>query len=153
MRIRTSFLAVAAAAALAVGLVACSPAASTTSGSDGSGSSSSTSSSNQTSAPANALSGTFAGLNGKNVAGTVKIDGSTVTLAGFSSDEGPDLHIYLTTGTTEEAVSAGVQIATVAFDKDAQTFTLPAGTDASSFTDVVIHCDKAKAVFGAAPVS
>jgi hypothetical protein len=96
--------------------------------------------------------GTFMGLNGKNVAGTVTISGSDLTLTGFSSDEGPDLHIYLTTGTDEAAVSAGKEISTVAFDKDAQTFALN-GIDTSRYTDVVIHCDKAKAVFGAAPLS
>ena len=96
--------------------------------------------------------GTFMGLNGKNVKGTVTISGSELTLSGFSSDEGPDLHVYLTNGTDEAAVSAGKQIDPVAFDKDSQTFMLD-GVDASMYTDVVIHCDKAKAVFGAAALS
>ncbi|MGN7862034.1 DM13 domain-containing protein [Microbacterium sp. 22303] len=96
--------------------------------------------------------GTFMGLNGKNVKGTVTISGSELTLSGFSSDEGPDLHVYLTNGTDEAAVSAGKQIDPVAFDKDSQTFMLN-GVDASMYTDVVIHCDKAKAVFGAAALS
>lgn len=96
--------------------------------------------------------GTFMGLNGKNVKGTVTVTGSELTLAGFSSDEGPDLHVYLTNGTDEAAVSAGMQIDPVAFDKDSQSFMLN-GVDTSKYTDVVIHCDKAKAVFGAAPLS
>ncbi|MFD6700120.1 MULTISPECIES: DM13 domain-containing protein [unclassified Microbacterium] len=96
--------------------------------------------------------GTFMGLNGKKVQGTVTISGSELTLTGFSSDEGPDLHVYLTNGTDEAAVSAGKQIDPVAFDKDSQTFMLN-GVDASMYTDVVIHCDKAKAVFGAAALS
>ncbi|GAB6859454.1 DM13 domain-containing protein [Microbacterium xylanilyticum] len=96
--------------------------------------------------------GTFMGLNGKSVKGTVTISGSELTLAGFSSDEGPDLHVYLTNGTDEAAVSAGMQIDPVAFDKDSQSFMLN-GVDTSKYTDVVIHCDKAKAVFGAAPLS
>ncbi|MGN8025430.1 DM13 domain-containing protein [Microbacterium sp. 22242] len=96
--------------------------------------------------------GTFMGLNGKNVKGTVTISGSDLKLTGFSSDEGPDLHVYLTNGTDEAAVAAGKQIDPVAFDKDTQSFMLN-GVDASTYTDVVIHCDKAKAVFGAAALS
>jgi len=96
--------------------------------------------------------GTFMGLNGKNVQGTVTVSGSELMLSGFSSDEGPDLHVYLTNGTDEAAVTAGKQIDTVAFDKASQTFML-SGVDLSKYTDVVIHCDKAKAVFGAAALS
>ncbi|WP_439901879.1 DM13 domain-containing protein [Microbacterium azadirachtae] len=65
---------------------------------------------------------------------------------------GPDLHVYLTNGTDEAAVAAGKQIDPVAFDKDSQSFMLN-GVDASMYKDVVIHCDKAKAVFGAAALS
>ena len=97
--------------------------------------------------------GTFQGLNGKNVAGTATLSGSTLTLSGYSSDQGPDLHIYLTNGTTESDVSEGVEISSVAYNQMSQTFTLPNGTNASMYKDVVIHCDKAKAVFGAAALS
>ena len=93
--------------------------------------------------------GTFAGLNDKTVAGTVTIDGDTLTLEGFSSDEGPDLHLYLAKGTDEAAVEAGAELGDVAFDEASQTFSLE-GVDVEGYTDVVVHCDKAKAVFGAA---
>ncbi|MGB3375584.1 MAG: DM13 domain-containing protein [Microbacterium sp.] len=96
--------------------------------------------------------GEFAGLNGKSVAGTVTIENGTITLADFSSDEGPDLHIYLTNGTDEAAVGEGMQVDAVAFDEASQTFTLE-DADVSAYTYVVIHCDKAKAVFGAAELS
>jgi ABC-type oligopeptide transport system substrate-binding subunit len=96
--------------------------------------------------------GTFSGLNGKKVSGTVSVSADSIVLSGFSSDEGPDLHIYLTDGTDESAVTAGKEISTVAFDKAAQTFSLD-GVDISQYSDVVIHCDKAKAVFGAATLS
>lgn len=99
------------------------------------------------------LTGTFTGLNGKMVAGTVSVDGSMVKLTGYSSDEGPDLHLYLANGTTEQAVRSGVQISPVAYDKATQTFTLPSGVDAAMYTDLVVHCDKALAVFGAAKLS
>ncbi|MGF0117925.1 DM13 domain-containing protein [Promicromonospora sp. Marseille-Q5078] len=93
--------------------------------------------------------GSFAGLNDKSVEGTVTVEGDTVTLSGFSSDEGPDLHLYLANGSDEAAVAAGTELGTVAYDEAEQTFTLD-GVDAAEFTDVVVHCDKAKAVFGAA---
>lgn len=93
--------------------------------------------------------GTFAGLNDKSVEGTVAVEGDTLTLEGFSSDEGPDLHLYLANGTDEAAVDAGTELGEVAWDEASQTFVLD-DVDASGFTDVVVHCDKAKAVFGAA---
>jgi hypothetical protein len=93
--------------------------------------------------------GTFAGLNGKKVAGTATVADGKVTLSGFSSDEGPDLHLYLTNGTDEAAVTAGKTLGKVSYDTAAQTFEL-GGIDASTFDTVVVHCDKAKAVFGAA---
>ncbi|WOX14794.1 DM13 domain-containing protein [Streptomyces sp. N50] len=96
--------------------------------------------------------GMFAGLNGKKVTGAAKVGGSGVTLSGFSSDEGPDLHVYLTNGTDEAAVSAGKQLGGVKFDEKSQTFALN-GADAAMYSTVVIHCDKAKAVFGAAKLS
>ncbi len=97
-------------------------------------------------------SGTFAGLNGKKVAGTVTVADGKVTLSGFSSDEGPDLHLYLTNGDDEAAVTAGKTLGEVSYDTASQTFEL-GDIDASTFDTVVVHCDKAKAVFGAAGLS
>ncbi|MFD4558503.1 DM13 domain-containing protein [Streptomyces sp. NPDC058469] len=96
--------------------------------------------------------GMFAGLNGKKVSGSAQVSGTGVKLSGFSSDEGPDLHVYLTNGTDEAAVSAGKQLGAVKFDAKSQTFALN-GVNASMYSTVVIHCDKAKAVFGAAKLS
>lgn len=137
--------------ALGLTLAGCSSSGSTGTSND-TKSSSSASSSSSTETKSVKLAGDFKGLNGKNVAGSVTIEGTQIALAGFSSDEGPDLHIYLTNGTDEAAVSAGKQIDAVAFDQATQTFTLD-GVDASQYTHVVIHCDKAKAVFGAAELS
>lgn len=106
-----------------------------------------------TSAMMHSATGAFAGLNGKKVAGTATVADGKVVLAGFSSDDGPDLHIYLSGGTDESAVTAGKEIGKIVFNQASQTFTIPSGVDPSSFKDVVIHCDKAKAVFGAAPLA
>lgn len=96
--------------------------------------------------------GTFAGMNDKSVEGTVTVEDGTVTLSGFSSDEGPDLHLYLANGTDEAAVAAGVELGEVAFDEAEQTFTLDdlGGMGVEDYTDVVVHCDQAEDVFGAA---
>lgn len=96
--------------------------------------------------------GTFHGLNGKQVKGKVTVDGHAVKLSGFSSDEGPDLHLYLTNGTGEAAVGKGTELGKVSFDDSSQSFDLK-NAMVSHFTDVVVHCDKAKAVFGAAALS
>ena len=78
-------------------------------------------------------SGTFAGLNGKQVAGEVTLSGTALTLSGFSSDEGPDLHLYLAKGTTEADVKGGVRLGAIAYDKAAQRFTIPAGVSSAEF--------------------
>lgn len=149
---RKTLLLAATAVALTAGLTACSAGAGADTANQASSSSSSSSSSNSTPAASDDRTGTFSGLNKMTVAGTATISDGTLTLAGFSSDEGPDLHVYLTNGTDESAVSAGKQISTVSYDKASQTFDLK-GIDTSSYTDVVIHCDKAKAVFGAAALA
>lgn len=138
----------AAALALAAALSGCTAGA----GSASDSTPSSTSSSSSSTATTDSRTGTFAGLNDKKVAGTVTIDGGTLTLAGFSSDEGPDLHVYLANGTDEAAVSAGKEIKGVAWNEADQTFSLN-GIDSAGYTNVVIHCDKAKATFGAATLS
>ncbi|MCD2498161.1 DM13 domain-containing protein [Microbacterium nymphoidis] len=160
MRTRMALGTAAAAIVLAAGLSGCTSMADSGSGMSASEPTAmSTMSASQPSAMSTTddavtmmKSGTFMGLNDKMVSGTVTIEDGKLTLSGFSSDEGPDLHVYLTNGTDEAAVTAGMMIDKVAFDKADQTFAL-SGVDLSKYTDVVIHCDKAKAVFGAAALS
>lgn len=146
MRTKPFFAAGISAVALTAALAGCSTSATTSSGGP---------STDHATAPASSvhLTGTFVGDNGKKAAGKVTIDGDTITLTGFSSDQGPDLHLYLANGTSESETTAGVEIASVAWDKSSQTFTIPSGTDASKYTYLVEHCDKALAVFGDAPLS
>lgn len=99
---------------------------------------------------ASARSGTFEGLGGKHVAGKVNLAAGEVTLSQFSSDAGPDLHIYLTNGSDASAVSAGAELGSVASDQAAQTFSI-SGVDASKYDTVVIISDTA--VFGAAKLA
>lgn len=142
-----------ATVALAVGLSACSADSAEMTAEPQSQSQTSDQSSDQMSdQDGQSLMGSFAGLNDKKVAGDVVIEGDTVTLSGFSSDEGPDLHLYLTNGTDEDAVAAGMVLGAVAFDQESQTFMLD-GVDPADYANIVVHCDKAKAVFGAAELS
>jgi len=99
-----------------------------------------------------AREGTLAGLNGKNVEGTVTIADGKVEVTGFSSDEAPDLHLYLANGSDSAAVMAGTSLGEVTPDDATQTFDLN-GVDPADYDTVVIHCDKAKAVYGAAQLS
>lgn len=143
MKMRFSALSVAGAVALALALTGCASAAPSTP--------------DATNTPveqpaADARTGSFEGLNDKNVAGTVSVSATQIVLSGYSSDEGPDLHIYLTNGTDEAAVSAGVDVSTVAFDSESQSFDLT-GIDVSKYDTVVIYCNKVNATFGAASLS
>ncbi len=138
-------LAATAALALALSLSACSSPSTDTGTSPAP-------SMSQSTAMGMEKSGDFMGLNEKTVKGSVTVSDTELTLSGFSSDEGPDLHVYLTTGTDEDAVTAGKMVDAVSFDTASQTFTLT-GVDTADYTYVVIHCDKAKAVFGAAKLS
>lgn len=143
---------------IALALAACSSSKEMQPGSAMSQSSSAPAMSQSTPPPAMSHSmtsshtGTFEGLNDKHVAGTAAVSDAQIVLSGFSSDAGPDLHIYLASGSDENAVAAGKEIGSIAFDKPSQTFSI-SGVDASKYTTVVIHCDKAKAVFGAATLT
>jgi hypothetical protein len=143
---------------IALALAACSSSKETQPGSAMSQSSSAPAMSQSMPPPAMSRSaastrtGTFEGLNDKHVVGTAAVSDAQIVLSGFSSDAGPDLHIYLANGSDENAVAAGKEIGSIAFDKPSQTFST-SGVDASKYTTVVIHCDKAKAVFGAATLT
>ncbi|OHU30418.1 hypothetical protein BKG76_01205 [Mycobacteroides franklinii] len=98
---------------------------------------------------ASTRTGSFTGVDGKHVSGTVTIANGQLKLTGFSSDKGPDLHIYLTKGSDQNAVSAGKELGMVASDTASQTFDI-GGVDTSMYDTVLINCDKAKEAFGAA---
>lgn len=146
-------LAATAALSLALALAACSPPDSME---DTKPESSMSQSSDDAAAKAETASGgksgEFMGLNEKNVSGSVTVTADEIALSGFSSDEGPDLHVYLAKGTDEAAVTAGMLVDAVSFDTASQTFDLD-DVDTADYTYVVIYCDKAKAVFGAAELS
>lgn len=150
---RTKALTTAALPALGLALGLTLSACGSSGGSSASGSStmhpSMSHSSSASSAAMMTRTGTFMGDNGKHVAGTVKVSDSEITFSGFSSDEGPDLHVYLTNGSAESDIASGKEIDSIAFDQASQSFKV-SGVDVASYSTVVIHCDKANAVFGSA---
>lgn len=99
-----------------------------------------------------ASTGMFEGVGGKMVTGTVELSGSKLILKDFASDEAPDLHVYLTNGSTETDVEAGMELGKVRYDQAMQEFALDE-MQAGMYNTVVIHCDKAKTVYGAASLS
>lgn len=133
--------------ATALALSACSSTGSSDADMSSQAMSSMASSSMSASSMSSMQEGTFKGMNGKMVKGTATVENGMVTLSGFSSDEGPDLHLYLADGDDEAAVNAGTELGKVDAGMASQTFKLPEGAMGK---DVVVHCDKAKAVFGAA---
>lgn len=149
---RIQALATASLLALGLTLSACGSNSDSTSSSDTSAAAQSSSSASMSDHPMMSHTGSFMGDNGKHVAGTVTVTDDAITFAGFSSDEGPDLHVYLTKGAAESDIATGKEIDAIKFDQASQTFKLN-GVDPSSYTTVVIHCDKANAVFGSATLS
>ena len=64
------------------------------------------------------MTGTFTGMGGKNVSGYGHRRRRQAMLSDFHTDEGPDLHVYLTNGTDEAAVMASKQISAIDPDQD-----------------------------------
>lgn len=156
----TSLLAATAVVALGLSLTGCAPAAHDMTDAASSPASATPmhemtpSDAPMTAAPAvgTVRHGSLAGNGAKTVTGTVTIDATTVEITGFHSDEAPDLHFYLANGTDDAAATAGIEIGSVTSDAT-QTITLPAGTATSMYTTLIVRCDKAKVVYGSAPLS
>lgn len=90
------------------------------------------------------FTGSFQGDNKMKVAGHVSIKGDKLTLTDFSTSAGPDLHVYLAKGTDPKS---GVDLAPISLTKKTQTFSLK-GTNVKKYSDVLIFCNKAHALFG-----
>lgn len=97
-------------------------------------------------------SGVFEGLGDKSVTGSVDVSAAEIVLSEFSSDDAPDLHVYLANGSGLADVEAGVEIDAIDVNGTTQTFALD-GVDVADYDTVVIHCVKAKAVYGAASLA
>lgn len=92
------------------------------------------------------MTGAFAGVGTHNVSGMATIDGSTLKLTNFKTDEGPDLHVYLT---KDGDISTGMEIDAIDLKAAEQSFDLK-DADTSAYNTVVIYCKKAHEAFGQA---
>ncbi|MEU3448011.1 DM13 domain-containing protein [Streptomyces thermolilacinus] len=86
-------------------------------------------------------------------------DGSQVLrIEGLDTDNGPDLHVWLTDAPVIEGRDgwgvfddgAYVSLGKLKGNKGDQNYALPAGTDLSKYTSVSIWCDRFNVSFGAA---
>ena len=95
--------------------------------------------------------GTWMGSNNYSVSGTAKIyndNGKLVLLLNnFSSSNGPDLRVYLSTTTN---ASSFVNLGKLKSTNGKQIYTIPAGTDINQFKFALIWCQQFSALFGKA---
>ena len=90
------------------------------------------------------------------VARTLKLaDGQTILrLEGLSTDNGPDLFVYLSANPAGGAEGAFddkfVNLGRLKGNIGDQNYDIPAGTDVAGLTTVVIWCDRFNSAFGAA---
>lgn len=91
-----------------------------------------------------AFFGEFMGEGDHKVMGKVKVSMKDVVLSDFTTDEGPDLHVYLT---KDGDVENGMKLGAVDLEKKVQGFKLE-NVDLSMYNTVTIYCDEAHATFG-----
>ncbi|AHV97958.1 lipoprotein [Paenibacillus sabinae T27] len=80
------------------------------------------------------------------VTGSAIIEDGQLMLTGFSTSEGPDLHVYLAKGME---VSKGIEISKIDLKKMEQTFDV-SKADIADYDTILIYCQKAHVIFGAA---
>jgi hypothetical protein len=94
-----------------------------------------------------AASGTFNGVEGERVRGSVEVTETAVKLsANFNTTSGPDLYVYLGNDNPTKI------IAVLKKNKGSQTYALPEGIDLSKYSSVFIHCKKYNHTFGKASI-
>lgn len=79
-------------------------------------------------------------------------------LEGFSTSDGPDVHVWLSdakAGAAEGAYDDGryVKLGKLKATDGNQNYEIPAGTDLAGLSSVVIWCDRFNVAFGAAPLA
>ena len=94
-----------------------------------------------------AASGTFKGVEGERVSGSVEVTETSVKLSSnFKTTSGPDLYVYLGNDKPTKIV------AVLKKNKGSQTYALPKGVDLSKYSSVFIHCKKYNHTFGVASI-
>jgi len=91
--------------------------------------------------------GTFQGVNGYNVSGSVAVDDNTVELgSNFSASNGPGLYIYLTTSSS--SVSGGIELGALVSTAGVQSYNIPQGEDVNNYQYVIVYCKPFGIPFG-----
>jgi len=85
----------------------------------------------------------------------VKLPGGSLvlTLAELSTDNGPDLHVYLTDNPTDAAAGYFVDLGTLKGNEGTQNYDVPADADLSRAVYVSIWCEEFGVPFGYAPLA
>ena len=92
-----------------------------------------------------AASGSFRGVQGESVRGTVSVENGKVKLSsGFRSSSGPDLYVYLGNSKPTKIVARLRRLS------GTQTYSLPSGLSAKNYSAVFIHCKRYNHTFGKA---
>jgi hypothetical protein len=83
--------------------------------------------------------------------------GQVLRLENLSTDNGPDVRVYLSTRSADEAESGlgdgAVQLGKLKGNLGNQNYTVPAGTDLSGFRSAVLWCKRFSVSFGAADLT
>ncbi|AQY50538.1 putative lipoprotein [Listeria weihenstephanensis FSL R9-0317] len=95
------------------------------------------------------LMAALSGEGAHKVSGTATIDGDDLKLMNFKTDEGPDLHVYLT---KDGDIKTGKEISKIDLKAAEQNFSLT-GVETADYNTAVIYCEKAHEVFGQAPLN
>lgn len=100
--------------------------------------------------------GTFAGLNGYNVKGSVFLEnaanGPVIRLGDdFQSSNGPGLYVYLSN--SSNSVTGGVEVAKLRKNAGSDTYELPAGVGLTTYNTVIILCKPFSIPFGSATLN
>lgn len=100
--------------------------------------------------------GAFSGIDGHKAQGAFDIttaNGKSQLHLGkdFSVDKGPDVYVVL--GRGEKGGPTGLSLGKLKKFSGEQTLAIPAGTDLSGYTHVVLWCKKYDATMGAAPLA
>lgn len=93
------------------------------------------------------MMGNFKGLNDKKVTGIVTLNDNKLMLSDFSTDKGPDLHVYLV---KNDKIESGVSLGKVDLKNKEQSFSIPKDINLKDYKKVVIYCDEAHVMFGEA---
>ena len=102
------------------------------------------------------LTGTFKGLNGYNVSGSVSLITNSDDTFGvklgddFRAQSGPGLYVYLA---NSEANENGIELGKLTSNSGSSTYSVPNNIDATTFSHVIILCKPFNIPFGAAALN